>query len=212
MRRSSTHHLGLAGGATTPRARSSSISAARCDSGSHASSRISARRHRRGRDRTDRARTRRCRAGCALAPACSSSASIAADCAGSSSASQSPRRCSALIGSGDMRPVHEPRGQFAGCRRFRVVPGADEFMPTFCGTSCVCAASLSPAPARAGSASVATRPGMGIAQPELAAMQGRDRRWPGSSPGRNRAACGSPRAARIAPSRACGRPSGMPGP
>src|SRR6185503_14323642 len=47
----------------------------------------------------------------------------------------------------DMRPAHEPRGQGGGIHA------------TFCGTSCVWAASLSPAADRAGMTSVAVRPG-----------------------------------------------------
>ena len=83
----------------------------------------SAARHRRGSGRTDRARTRRCRAGWPWRtddPATRRSQPIAA---GSSSASQSPRRCSALLLAVICGPLDEPRGQGGGIHA------------TFCGTS-----------------------------------------------------------------------------
>src|SRR5262249_5935204 len=59
-----------------------------------------------------------------------------------------------FFGSGDMRALDEASGEWMSLR----VSRRGCVHATFCGTSCVCAASLSP-PARAGSASVATRPG-----------------------------------------------------
>ena len=57
----------------------------------------------------------------------------------------------------DMGPFRKPRGQ---TRTMLVrVSRRGEVHATFCGTSCIGGATLSLAPARAGSANVATRPG-----------------------------------------------------
>ena len=98
------HHVGFAGGGEHRRARSSR-SARRDAVPGRMPADGSAARHRRGPDRTDRARTRRCRAGWPWRTDDPATRRSQPTAAGSSSASQSSRRCSALLAGGDMRPA-----------------------------------------------------------------------------------------------------------
>src|SRR5437899_9340920 len=61
-------------------------------------------------------------------------------------------------GSGNMGSLRKARGQ--ALTMLVRVSRRGVVHATFCGTSCIGGATLSPAPARAGSTSVATRPGL----------------------------------------------------